>query len=434
MICNKYTINDICDVVTDYVANGSFKSLADNVNYLNEKSFARLIRLVDYNSNYREDNAIWVDEDSYNFLKKSELHGDEIIVSNVGANLGTVFLCPKLNTPMTLGPNSILLKTDENICNQDYLYYYLKSYDGHNKLMSIVSGSAMPKFNKTDLKKIEIDLPSIDVQKKIVKILKSIDNKINLNLNISNDIQKLINEIFIKWFRNYDYPNNNPCFKDSELGNIPIDWSVGILTDLVDFSNGYGFNSKLMLDNEEPETFKVFKMASIKIGGGFNKDKTKSWYKKSDCKGLDNYIGKIGDILMCMTDMKASENPLLGHTALMDVDDQYVINQRVGLLRCKKNITSYPYVYTLSNMPDFIRDIRSRANSGVQVNLSTKGICSTKVLIPDNNTLRTFNSMGEKFYNQIFSINKENEILEQLRDNLIKKLLKDEINLDNIII
>src|SRR5699024_10705135 len=111
-----YKFQDVCEIVTDYVANGSFKSLAENVVYSDNKDFARLIRLVDFNNNFDEKNAVWVSESSYNFLKKSVLHGDEVIISNVGANLGTVFKCPKLNYPMTLGPNSILVKTN-SLCN-----------------------------------------------------------------------------------------------------------------------------------------------------------------------------------------------------------------------------------------------------------------------------------------------------------------------------
>ena len=71
------------------------------------------------------------------------------------------------------------------------------------------------------------------------------------------------------------------------------------------------------------------------------------------------------DILMCMTDMKSSENPLLGHTALIDCDDEFVINQRVGIIRCDKDIR-WPYIYTMTNLPFFINNIRSKAHSGVQ--------------------------------------------------------------------
>ena len=158
-------ISDLILTVTDYVANGSFKSLNENVKYSTEKDYARLIRLVDYSNNFDNKNAIYVSKDSYNYLSKTKLFGNEIIISNVGANLGTVFRCPKLDIPMTLGPNSIMIKSK---ISDDYLYYYFCSNTGQKNILSLVSGSAMPKFNKTDFKKLLIPVPDDTVQQHIV--------------------------------------------------------------------------------------------------------------------------------------------------------------------------------------------------------------------------------------------------------------------------
>ena len=88
-------VKEVTEVVTDYVANGSFASLAQNVKYKETKDVAVLIRLVDYNNNFKG-NFVFIDEHAYEFLSKSKLYGNEIIISNVGANVGTVFRCPIL--------------------------------------------------------------------------------------------------------------------------------------------------------------------------------------------------------------------------------------------------------------------------------------------------------------------------------------------------
>ena len=185
-------IGDICEVVTDYVANGSFKSLSENVKYY-DKGYARVIRLVDYNNKFEKKDSIWVSKDAYEFLKKSKLEGGEIVITNVGANLGTVFIAPQLDYPQTLGPNSIIIKTKEN---DKYIYYLLLSRYGQNKIKEIVSGSAMPKFNKTDFKNIIIQLPSIENQKKVVKMLSALDKKIELNNKINDNLLEIINTLY----------------------------------------------------------------------------------------------------------------------------------------------------------------------------------------------------------------------------------------------
>ena len=73
------SIKDITNLVTDYVANGSFAALAKNVKYKKEEDVAVLIRLVDYNRNFKGD-FVFIDEHAYEFLGKSKLFGGEIIV------------------------------------------------------------------------------------------------------------------------------------------------------------------------------------------------------------------------------------------------------------------------------------------------------------------------------------------------------------------
>jgi type I restriction enzyme S subunit len=149
------TTADICQA-TDYVANGSFASLKENVTYVNkEGGYAVLIRLVDYNRNF-EDEYVWVDKRGYEFLKKSKLFGGEIIISNVGANAGTVFRVPKLGEKMTLGPNSIML-VPNNFSH--FLYCFFISRYGQENLNGIRSGSAQPKFNKTAFRSIKLIVP-----------------------------------------------------------------------------------------------------------------------------------------------------------------------------------------------------------------------------------------------------------------------------------
>lgn len=159
-----YKINDICTLLTDYVANGSFAKLKENVIYLKEPNYARLIRLVDYHNNFEKNSAIYISKKSYDFLEKSKIFGGEIIISNVG-NIGESFLAPKLNIPMSLAPNCIMLKTNQY---DKYIYYYFQSDIGKLKLQSLTSGSAIQKFNKTDFKKLEITIHEPNEQQHIV--------------------------------------------------------------------------------------------------------------------------------------------------------------------------------------------------------------------------------------------------------------------------
>lgn len=145
-------------IVTDYVANGSFASLKENVQLYQERNYAYFIRNTDLKAGTFE---MFVDEHSYNFLAKSRLFGGEIIISNVG-DVGSVFLCPKLDAPMTLGNNIIMLKPSQDELRY-YLYIWFKWSMGQGLMQGIKGGSAQPKFNKTDFKSLPVILPPQDI-------------------------------------------------------------------------------------------------------------------------------------------------------------------------------------------------------------------------------------------------------------------------------
>lgn len=163
----RVKLGEVCEV-SDYVSNGSFATLKANVKYLSEPNYAVLLRFADYSNNFDASKFVYIDEHAYNFLNKSKLFGGEIIISNVGS-CGLLFRCPKLNTKMSLAPNTIMVKSKY----QDYLYYWLKSKSGQESMLRFVSPGAMPKFNKTQFKTIEIPLPPLAIQQEIVSILDS---------------------------------------------------------------------------------------------------------------------------------------------------------------------------------------------------------------------------------------------------------------------
>lgn len=231
-------VSDLVTVLTDYVSNGSFASLAENVEY-QQSGYARLIRLVDYNKGFVEKDSVWVSEDAYNFLAKSKLFGDEIIISNVGEYAGKAFICPNLGYPMSLAPNSIMMKTSGN---DRFYYYYFCSPKGYKQIRNIVTKSGQPKFNKTNFRELEVPNPPIEVQDAIVKVLKTIDDKIDNNNAICSNLEAMAKLLYDYWFVQFDFPdeNGNPykssggkmVWNDELKREIPAGWEVKCVSDI----------------------------------------------------------------------------------------------------------------------------------------------------------------------------------------------------------
>lgn len=170
----KSKIIDLNLTVSDHVANGSFKSLKDNVKLVEKTDYALFLRNIDL-KNHLNGERRYVTESSYEFLKKSRLYGHEVIISNV-ADVGSVHRVPKMNMPMVAGNNVVFLQSENSLLT-DYLYVYFNSRLGQHDIMSITSGSAQQKFNKTDFRNLEIPILSDDIiKKKISSILHYMDN------------------------------------------------------------------------------------------------------------------------------------------------------------------------------------------------------------------------------------------------------------------
>ena len=99
------SLNEVLSEMTDFVAAGSFESLRENVSVYDSDNYAFYVRLVDIRAGIGHLKQKFVDKISYDFLKRSNLFGDEILIANIGANVGEVFLMPKVNRPATIAPN-----------------------------------------------------------------------------------------------------------------------------------------------------------------------------------------------------------------------------------------------------------------------------------------------------------------------------------------
>ena len=317
----------------------------------------------------------------------------------------------------------IVFRAIDGVSDADFLYYLICSPLIRNPAIKSMVGSSGRQRVQTDVvANLDIELPPIEEQRKIGGLLKAIDDKIELNNKINNNLEQQAQLLFKSWFVDFE-PFN---------GTMPSDWEVVPFETIVDFQNGYAFKSKELLNEPSSDCYQVFKQGHIARGGGFIPNGTKSWYPKKLASKLEKFVLKKGDILMAMTDMKDNV-AILGNTAIMPIENEYIVNQRVGHLRANgyKGIT-YPFIYLLTNSTDFLIDLRSRANSGVQVNLSSAEIKASQTVLPSEKVNTAFSEITLPMFEAIISNQLENQRLAQLRDTLLPKLMSGELDVSDI--
>ena len=365
--------------------------------------------------------------------------GDVLINSTGVGTLGRVSQIYPFSE-MTVDSHVTIVRANPSYVDLAYFGYYLKflqpSFEASGE-----GSTGQTELARERIGEHEIRLPLKSEQIKIGKLLSYIDDLIQNNRRMNSTLEEMVRAIFKSWFVDFDpvhskVAGNAPMHMDSETAalfpntfgddGLPVGWKTSKFEDLIEFKNGYAFKSK-ELSKDFKTNFAIFKMGHIKVGGGFN-DTCKTDYLNSEVvPNMEKYILETGDILMSMTDMKDNVR-LLGHTALFyEQNVKFLVNQRVGHIKAKKEITNYPYIYCLTNNKTFLNEIRKRANSGVQVNLSTDGIKTTPTIMPPLSLMAKFGSLSKPKFERIFNSFKENQTLAELRDILLPKLMSGEI-------
>ena len=173
------TLGDVCNVVTDFVAAGSFADLRKNVIYNNNPDYAQLVRTTDLKSNFSKNGMVYVSESAFKYLYRVNMNRECIILPNVGINCGEVYyvnpnMLPYKNN--VLGPNAIFVRSEKAI--NKFLSYSFRFNAFQKQLYGITSHMAQPKFNKTSLKTLTISLPPLSTQKRIVSHLDKLSSNV----------------------------------------------------------------------------------------------------------------------------------------------------------------------------------------------------------------------------------------------------------------
>ena len=170
---------DLLELLTDYDANGSFADMAKNVNTTDGDGYAWYVRITDLENPKPLSELKYVDESSYEFLKKTELHGGELLMAKRG-DIGKVYIFEPRTKYATVAPNMYLLKLNNKVIPH-FLYDYFVSEEGNKKLTRLNASSTMGALYKDDVKNIDVIMPSIEEQAMIGNFFQSIDHLITLH-------------------------------------------------------------------------------------------------------------------------------------------------------------------------------------------------------------------------------------------------------------
>ena len=178
-------IDQIMLLLTDYHANGSYKVLKKHVTILDEDAYAIYVRATNLKKNKFDSDLKFVNKKAYDFLTKSKIFGNEIIIGKIG-NAGKVYCMPKLDQPCTLGMNLFMLRFNQFLSGK-YIYYHMVSFFSEKEIKNKVKGVGNPSIDKNAIRSLRIASPPIKEQDQIVKV---VDEQMSLIAHFENELER----------------------------------------------------------------------------------------------------------------------------------------------------------------------------------------------------------------------------------------------------
>ena len=279
-----------------------------------------------------------------------------------------------------------------NGINSKFLYYWFLSPTGKNTIEVNAIGSTQKALTIDTLSKIRINIPNFKIQNKIVAILSSLDEKIELNRRINGNLEQQVQALFKAWFVDFE-PFKNGKFVDSELGRIPEGWKVGQLDELVEIK--YGKDHKKLLPGNIP----------VYGSGGIMRHVNMPIYEKESV-----LIPRKGSL----------NNVLYVNHPFWTVDTMFYTRMKIN------GIAKFIYLF-ISPI-----DLLSMNNGSAVPSMTTEILSKIRLVIPSKNIFDNFESLVAPSFDKIASCNKEICKLSNLRDTLLPKLLSGELSINTI--
>lgn len=363
------------------------------------------------NSELNLEQCTYIKWDKYYESPEIMINPNEIIITKTGSSVGRTTFVRRVDHPMTLNPQLVVLKNISE--NAEFLSYYIKSALFQSVLKSIVVGSAIPTLSQKNLANLKINVPKeVDDQRRIASILSSLDRKIELNNKINADLEEMAQAIFKNWFVDFE-PFKDGKFVNSELGMIPDGWKVGRLDEIADVVGG-STPSKA-----KPEYYTQKGIAWLTPKDLSNHPAVYSSRGEIDITE-EGYNSTSTKLMPKGTVLFTSRAPI-GYISIAQND--ICTNQGFKSLVSKKAGTCFLYCFLKYITPE----IENKSTGSTFKEASGSLMKSLQVIMPEQKVFEDFETIVSPLFARIESLEKENSRLSLLRDTLLPRLMSGEL-------
>ncbi|ERJ78967.1 type I restriction modification DNA specificity domain protein [Prevotella disiens JCM 6334 = ATCC 29426] len=337
------------------------------------------------------------------YTNKSNFKGECAVIGRQGANCG--------NVRFFMGEAYMTEHAVVAVGNELADSYFLARLLSLMHLGNLSAQSAQPGLSIQTLSKQVIRLPSISYQREISTVLKSLDDKIELNRRINDNLEQQAQALFKSWF--VDNPDSN--------------WANTSLSEVASFVGGYSYKSEELTD------FSNVAMATIKNFGrnrGFKAEGFKGINPSAKLK--ECHCVNLFDILVAHTDLTQNAD-VIGNAELLLTCGKY--NSIIFSMDLVKVLPKeiFPYKFLLAAMLKnkiFKGHCLGYINGTTVLHLNKKALPEFEIRKPSDSEAKIMNETLAPYYKRMAKLLQETDKLISLRDTLLPKLMSGEVKIN----
>nr|WP_320057969.1 restriction endonuclease subunit S [uncultured Bacteroides sp.] len=316
---------------------------------------------------------------------------------------------------------SIIIFEEEKEVLYRYLYYYLKN----SNLRALDTGSCQSQITINQLGEYQIRIPDLEKQSYILKILSSLDDKIELNNRINVELEAMAKTIYDYWFVQFDFPDvkgkpykssgGKMVYNEKLKREIPEGWEVKTLIEITSLIRR-GISPKYVEEGGHLVlNQKCIRNQTISFGLGRRHDNKLSIN--------DERFIELGDVLVNSTGVGT-----LGRVAFVKYiqEEKSTVDSHVTIVRGNPDLinTEYLNYWMLKSEKDIER---AAEGSTGQVELRKEFLENMSIIKPSDNIQKKFSNIIIPLNGEMESREKENQRLASLRDWLLPMLMNGQV-------
>ena len=396
-----------------------------------DTSLIRSQNVLDFSFSW--DGLAYIDDEQAAKLNGVIIERGDVLLNITGDSVARACIVPESALPARVNQHVSIIRGNTAIVLNDYILYFLQYKKPY--LLSLSKGGATRNaLTKGMIEDLLIPLPPIFKQAEIVRVLKSLDDKIEVNRRINDNfylafievmliwlltslrndnLEQQAQALFKYWFADFE-PFKDGEFKDTELGLIPKGWEVVSLSAIADYINGLAMQKYRPIEGE-----KGLPVLKIKELGQGNTDNSSELCSPSLIG--EKYIIDDGDIIFSWSGTLMVKVWCGGKCGL---------NQHLFVVEPKDYPHWFAYQWTRHHLDNFIHIAKDKA---VTMGHIKRGeLDKAKVVVPDGTSMAAIDSMMKPLHSQIISNKIESRRLASLRDTLLPRLMSGELRVGDV--